>query len=169
MDKISQHISYREATFSPTAVRLGIDNVPNEKQLENMKMWAENVFEPIREAVSKKLGVDTPLVLNSFFRCVKLNKAIKGSGTSSHCAGEETQIEEAAGDVEINCPDFTNKDLFILIKEKGAFDQLIFEFNDPKDPSQPAWVHVGFRKYNNRMQVLKAIKEKGITKYVPFI
>lgn len=168
MDPISKHITYKEATLSPTAVRLGINNIPNEKQLENMKMWAEKVFEPTRAFVSQMRSADTALSLNSFFRCVALNKALHGSETSSHCAGEKTGIEEAAGDIEAHYRDFTNKDLFLLIKEKGAFDQLIWEFSDPNDPSQPAWVHVGFRRHDNRMQVLRAIVENGVTKYIPF-
>ncbi len=70
MDRISTHISYSEATTSQTAIRNGIDNTPNEKQLENMKMWAEKVFEPTRAFVSQKRGIDTLLHLSSFFRYI---------------------------------------------------------------------------------------------------
>jgi hypothetical protein len=49
--KISEHISYKEATRSVTALRLGIDNTPNEYQLQNMEIVAKNVFEPLRKAV----------------------------------------------------------------------------------------------------------------------
>jgi len=38
MDNISKHISYREATRSNTALRRGIDNIPDIDQLENMKV-----------------------------------------------------------------------------------------------------------------------------------
>ena len=51
MNKISKHISYKEATRSATALRLGIDNKPNEYELQNMEMVAKKVFEPLREAV----------------------------------------------------------------------------------------------------------------------
>lgn len=166
MEKISDHITYAEAIHSEIASRKGLDNTPSEKQLENMKMWAEKVFEPTRAYVSAKRGKDTPLTLTSFLRRVLVNAALGGSDTSSHCAGEKTGIEEAAGDIQAHYPDFTNKDLFMLIKEKGAFDQLIWEFGDD---NQPAWVHIGFRRHGNRMQILKAIVENGRTKYIPFL
>ena len=38
MDKISDHISYREAVKSNTATRRGIDNIPDVQELENMKL-----------------------------------------------------------------------------------------------------------------------------------
>lgn len=165
MEKISDHITMAEAIRSEVAVRKGLSNNPTPQQIENMKMWAEKVFEPTRAYVSQLRGKDTPLLLTSFLRTVAVNAAVGGSGTSSHCAGEKTGIEEAAGDIEANYPDFTNKDLFMLIKEKIAFDQLIWEFGDE---NQPAWVHVGFRRQGNRMQVLRAISENGATKYITY-
>ncbi len=38
---ISKHISYKEATHSITALRLGIDNTPNTYALQNMELLAE--------------------------------------------------------------------------------------------------------------------------------
>ena len=38
---ISNHISYKEGTYSATALRRGIKNKPNEIQLANMKVLAE--------------------------------------------------------------------------------------------------------------------------------
>ena len=51
MDKISDHISYREATRSNTALRRGIDNIPDVEELENMKLIDEKIIEPLREFV----------------------------------------------------------------------------------------------------------------------
>ena len=48
MERISKNISYREATFSVTALRKGIDNTPTKDQLNNMKFLAETIFEPLR-------------------------------------------------------------------------------------------------------------------------
>ena len=67
---ISEHISYKEGVYSNTAIRRGIDNTPNDEQLNNMELIAENVFEPLREYVSG------PIKINSFFRCPELNTAI---------------------------------------------------------------------------------------------
>ena len=48
MEKISSHISYKEGTYSTTAIRRGIESKPNEIQLANMRVLAEKVFEPLR-------------------------------------------------------------------------------------------------------------------------
>ena len=44
--KISDHITYAEAIHSNTAKRKGIDNTPNQTQVEAMKLLAEKIFEP---------------------------------------------------------------------------------------------------------------------------
>jgi len=46
---ISEHISYKEATKSHTALRLDIDNTPDGYQLSNMTGIAHNLFEPLRK------------------------------------------------------------------------------------------------------------------------
>jgi hypothetical protein len=156
---ISKHITIGEATHSDTAIRKGIANIPDEKTIERMKLVAGSVFEPLRTYISMKRGKDTPIKITSFYRCEELNKAIGGSASSQHCLGE-------AMDIEAGYADFNNKDLFMAIRDKSAFDQLIWEMGDDK---QPAWVHVSYRKEGNRKQVLRAFSENGQTKYKPFI
>ena len=56
MDKISSHISYKEGVYSNTATRRGIENKPNEEQLDNMKLLAKKVFEPLRIYVNDELN-----------------------------------------------------------------------------------------------------------------
>ena len=46
--KFSKHISWKEATGSATAKKLDIDNTPNDEQLSNMKILAEDLFEPLK-------------------------------------------------------------------------------------------------------------------------
>ncbi len=55
---ISKHISYKEATKSATAMRLSIDNKPNDYQLQNMELIAEKVFEPLRKAVGGPIKIN---------------------------------------------------------------------------------------------------------------
>lgn len=152
MNKISKHISYAEATKSSTAIRLGIDNTPNDEQLANMKLVAEEVFEPVRAFVGK------PLSVNSFFRNEATNQAIGGSSRSQHCKGQAIDIDGDAYGVD-------NKLIFDFIRAEVLFDQLIWEFGTDK---QPAWIHVSRVKDGNRRQVLQAKKIDGKTKYVPF-
>ena len=60
MEKISEHISYKEGVYSQTALRRGLKNKPNNKQLKCMIEIAELVFEPLRE------WVGGPIKINSF-------------------------------------------------------------------------------------------------------
>lgn len=151
MNKISKHISYKEATRSATALRLGIENVPNEYELQNMEMVAKKVFEPLREAI------DAPIKINSFFRCEKLNKAIGGSSKSQHCQGRAIDIDDIYGHV-------SNAYMYYYIKDNLDFDQLIWEFGTNDSPD---WVHVSYVDGDsNRKRCLRAIKENGKTKYI---
>ena len=91
MENISKHITYAEAIHSNTAKRKGIDNTPNPTQLENMKITAEKVFEPLRS------WVGGPIKVNSFFRSPELNTAIGGVPSSQHCKGQAIDIDDVYG------------------------------------------------------------------------
>ena len=147
MKRISKHISYKEAVGSNYAKQKGIKNKPNEDQVENMKLLAEKVFEPLRE------WVGCPIRVNSMFRSKELNSAIKGSSTSSHMKGEAMDITSMACGKE-NCK--SNLDMFHWIKDNLEFDQLIWEFG-----KEPKWLHVSYNKDNNRKQVL-VTKKRGV-------
>ena len=141
MKRISKHISYKEAVGSNYAKQKGIKNKPNEEQVENMKLLAKEVFEPLRE------WVDAPIKVNSMFRSLELNTALKGSKTSSHMKGEAMDITSMGGK--------SNLEMFHYIKDNLCFDQLIWEFG-----AAPKWLHVSFSK-NNRQQVL-VTKKRGV-------
>lgn len=133
MNNISEHITYTEATESPTAIRFGIENTPTEQQLFAMRMVASGCFEPLRTWYEK------PIKINSFFRCTLLNEKVGGSKNSQHCKGEA--IDMTAGSKE------ENKKLFDWCKYNLKFDQLINEYNY-------SWVHISFRQLDNRNQSL---------------
>ena len=147
-DNISKHITYDEATASSKAKELKINNDPNSKQLTNMKLLAENIFEKVRE------HFDTPIYISSFFRSSKLNTKIKGSSTSQHCANVG-----AAMDIDADVyKGVTNSEIFNYILENLNFDQLIWEFGNDENPD---WVHVSYvSDILNRKEVLKAYKDK---------
>ena len=147
---ISKHISYKEATYSNTATRKGIDNIPNDEQLNNMELIAEKIFEPLRKHVGG------PIKINSFFRCPKLNEAIGGSSKSQHCHGQAIDLDDTFGKA-------TNAEMYHWIKNNLDFDQMIWEFGDDDNP---AWVHVSYvSPEKNRNRCLKAYKYKGKTNY----
>ena len=147
---ISEHISKKEATFSATATRKGIDNTPGEYELQNMELIAEKVFEPLRKAVNG------PIKINSFFRSEELNKAIGGSSRSQHCQGRAMDLDDVYGYM-------SNKDMYNYIKNNLDFDQIIWEFGNEENPN---WVHVSYVSEDaNRRRCLQAYKENGKTKY----
>jgi len=166
MTKVSKYVTLREVTFSDTAVRKGIDNIPSTDQLELIKVAAEKVFDPLRE------WVNGPVKINSVFRGDKLNKAIGGSKTSQHCVGLDPKLNSygAAFDVDDNfyhssITDKDNNDMFHFIKDHLDFDQLIWEFGNKHNPN---WVHFSYRPDKNRKQVLIAVKQSGKTVYLPY-
>lgn len=133
---ISEHITYEEATNSPTATRLRIKNIPDEAALYRMKILAEECFEPLRKWYGK------PIKVNSFYRSPELNKAVGGSTNSQHCKGEAIDIS-AGSKAE-------NKKLFDWAKSNLIFDQLINEYDY-------TWVHISFRSKDNRNQTLAIV------------
>ena len=148
---ISEHISYKEGVYSNTATRRGIDNTPDDDQLSNMELVAEEVFEPLRSYVGG------PIKINSFFRCPELNTAIGGSHKSQHCKGQAIDIDDNYGRVN-------NAEMYHFIKEHLDFDQLIWEFGDDDNPN---WVHVSYvSQEDNRNRCLKAYRDKGKNKYM---
>ena len=134
---ISKHITYLEATHSDTAKAKGISNIPNEVQLAAMKLVAEKCFEPLREWYGK------PIRINSFFRSVELNKAVKGSKTSDHVKGMAIDLD-AGSNAE-------NLKLFNWLKDNVEFTQLIHEYGDK---SGPEWVHISYNPNNLKTQLL---------------
>jgi len=150
--KISEHISYREAIYSYTAIRNDINNIPDIEQLKRIQLAAENIFEPLREWVGR------PIKINSCFRSAELNKRIGGAQSSQHCANKG-----AAFDLDDTYGHKTNAEMFYHIKDNLDFDQLIWEFGTDKNPN---WVHVSYNEGNNRGQILKACKVNGRTKYL---
>ena len=151
MDRISKHISYKEGVYSTTALRLGLKNDPSDDHLQNMKLIAEKVFEPLREHVGG------PIKINSFYRGPELNKAIGGSAKSQHCHGQAMDIDDSFGHM-------SNADMYKFIKENLNYDQMIWEFGDNNNPD---WVHVSYvSEEENRNRCLKAYREDGKTKYM---
>jgi hypothetical protein len=151
--QLSKNLSLAEVTRSESAKRNGISNMPTPEHIENFKLLAEKVFQPIREHFA------VPIHISSGYRSAALNKAVKGSLSSQHCSGE-------AIDIDMDGTTITNAQVFNYIKDNLEFDQLIWEFGTDKNPD---WVHVSYEsKGKQRKQILKAYKAGGATKYKPY-
>jgi hypothetical protein len=147
---LSDNLSLAEAISSATALRKGIANKPTVTHLINLKEVANNIFQPCREHFGK------PLRVTSGYRSEALNKAIGGSSKSQHSKGEALDMQSTKG--------YTNKELFMYIKDHLTFDQLIGEF--PDNVGEYAWVHCSYKKEGNRGEVLIAYKDdNNKTKY----
>ncbi len=147
MPKISEHLELAELIRSESAKRLGVSNMPTEAHLANLKILAEQVFEPIRNHFR------CPIYISSGYRSQALNNAIGGVKGSHHLKGMAIDIDMDGTDNGV-----TNKDIFEYIKNNITFTQLINEFDY-------SWVHVSYDENNLKKEILKATKQNGKTTY----
>ena len=132
---MGKYFTINELTKSSTAQRLHINNNPTQEVKDNLNKLIDNILDPLRELYGK------PIIVNSGYRCTKLNKAIGGAKNSQHLVGQASDIRTVQNTKE------SNKELFELIKNsKLPFDQLINEYDYN-------WVHVSYSP-RNRRQVL---------------
>ena len=137
---LSEHFTLEEATYSETAIRLGINNQPSTLQLENMK-HAAACLEPLR-------AVTGPLRINSWLRLPDVNVAVGGSKVSSHMDGFA---------IDVSSSTMTPIQLCRKVEELGLkFDQIIHEYG--------RWMHISFAP-EMRQQKLTIFKPEG--KYKP--
>lgn len=127
-----KYFTIHELTKSATAKRYGISNVPNEEQRLNLKKLVENILDPLRE----RWGA--PIIVDSGYRCPRLNTIVKGSATSQHLLGQAADIRTVSDDPE------ENKKLFnLIINMHLPYDQVIDEYNYN-------WVHVSYGPRHRR-------------------
>jgi len=125
-DKIpgAPNFKYKEFIKSDTAKRLGIYNIPNQRQWNNIEELAKNNLQPIRDKFGR-------VRITSGFRSSELNMIIGGSIFSNHCIGEASDIEPV-DDIP----------LIVMIEwvyNNLQFRELIAEF------FPDGWIHIGYR------------------------
>jgi len=136
--QVSKYITLDEATDSPKARELGIENKPNIQELERMEYVAKNLFDKIRE----HFGV--PIKINSFFRCKKLNDAVGSNDRSFHRLGSAIDIKAISG------TGITNEMIFNYVKDNCDFTELINEYNF-------TWTHIALVKGREKEKAVKKI------------
>lgn len=139
--KLTEHFTLEELTFSPEAIRKGLDNTPNTTQLEALKLTAQSM-----EKVRALLG--NPIRVTSGFRSPAVNVAVGGSLKSHHCFGYA---------VDFICPKFgTPREVCsAIMKSDIKYDQLIYE---------GTWVHISFAP-SMRRENLQAHFKNGKATY----
>lgn len=119
-DKLSEHFTYEELTRSDAAARLGVENTPNESEIENLKRLAE-LLEEVKKAVGGKA-----VMINSGFRSKPVNDAVGSKDTSQHRLG-------CAADLRV--PGMKPREVVeACIAAQVPFDQIILEFD--------SWTHI---------------------------
>ena len=147
--KLSKNFALKELTRSSTALRLGIDNTPDQEQLVNLTALTCCVLQPVREEHGR-------VTINSGLRVLELNRAIKSGDNSQHISGMAADLE---------APAISNFELATWIKDNLNFDQLILEFYEKGDPAS-GWVHCSYRTDGkNRSEVKTASRQEGKVVY----
>lgn len=135
--QLSPHFTLEEATFSATAERLGIDNFCKDEEVLANAYNTARQMEIVRESLDNQ-----PVHIDSWIRCLKLNRKLKSKDTSQHIKGEA---------VDFICPGF-GAPIDIcrkLIYHNVPFDQLILEHS---------WVHISFSKKQRRGIILSLLE-----------
>lgn len=140
---ISENFTLEQLTYSETAQRLGIKNIPGQKSVANLGVLAKDVLEPLLKL--------TPFRVSSGFRCIDLNRAVKSGDKSHHVLGMAADLVPT----KISAEEFIKK----IIASKIKLTQCILEFG---------WVHVALDKSDIRNQFLTAEQTKDGIKFKPF-
>lgn len=140
--KLTTHFSLEELVQSFVGERLGIDNTPSTIVIHNLTVLAEGL-----EKVRKLLPIhNTPLHINSGYRCSALNKDVKGSKTSAHMEGWAA---------DFTCAVASPKEIVRAIAESDMeYDQVIEE---------GTWVHISFDPRGRRQVLTASFGPNGTT------
>lgn len=142
---LSDNFTLEEMIRSDTAIRLGINNVPDDEQIDNLTRLCGSILEPLRMALGR------PIHVTSGLRVPLLNTIIGGASNSDHCLGR-------AADIKVD--GMSAKDLASAVKSLDLpYRQVIQEFG--------AWCHVSIGSPDEppRRECLTAIKVAGKTVY----
>jgi zinc D-Ala-D-Ala carboxypeptidase len=123
--RLSSNFRLSEFIKSNTAVRLDIDNTPDDAAITMLQVLAIKVAQPVRDHFNKATTI------SSGYRCLELNRALRSEDNSQHVLGEAIDLEVSGVD---------NYELAKWIEENLDYDQLILEFYDGSPAS--GWVHV---------------------------
>lgn len=122
-----------ELIKSDIAIKYNINNMPDINALDCMLDLIYFCLQPIREIIKK------PMIITSGYRNKEVNKLVGGVFNSQHCLGQAVDfIVKGAKPEQI---------IKIIKNTNIEYDQLINEYDK--------WVHISYRKNNNRIQVLK--------------
>ena len=140
--QLSKHFQLKEFTKSQIAARNGINNTPHSGDVKNLENLCYEILEPVRAKFDEK-----PVIINSGFRCLEVNRLLGSSDSSQHTKGQACDFEIAG---------VPNIKVAYWVQANVDFDQLILEFWNPESgDGNIGWIHVSYNeKGSNRKQVL---------------
>ena len=139
---LSEHFSLRELCKTNT----GINNVPNEEQVNNLRRLCQ-WLEELRRRWNNLYGDgDDPIVINSGYRSEAVNKAVGGVKGSNHLTG-------CAVDIHVLGMEQLIRYAVILLDISDLndvdFDELLLE----RSPKGTYWLHFAVRPSGNRRKI----------------
>ncbi len=157
--RISEHVSYEEATRSGTAERYSLSNDPPEELIEVGRMTAKELFEPVRNHFGCRIAI------TSFYRSPEVNAILEKNADIVASKKSQHMLFEA---MDMNARIFggcTNRQIFDFVRENLDFDQLIWE--DIEGDEEPEWIHVSRKKdpSKNRKECLRRFRKDGKSRY----
>ena len=139
--RLSPHFTLGELCKTKT----GIENVPNEAQVENLKRLCR-WLEQLRRRWNNLYGEgDDPIIINSGFRSPKVNKAVGGVSTSNHLTGCAADIRCIGMEQALRYACIL---LDIADESQEDFDELLIE-----QSAKSLWIHFAVRPFANRRRI----------------
>lgn len=155
--QLGPHFTLNELLKSDTATRNNFTEQfnPSDDLVLNGKQLVLQALEPLRLAISRKLGRDVAIIVTSAYRCPRVNGSVPGSANHSQhedfCAAD-THVEG-----------MTVREWYEFVKNEAGvdLDQVIEEHE--------LWCHVSFdwRKKNQRRMCLIATGTIADPVYTP--
>jgi len=124
------NFSLSELIYSDTAIKNNINNMPDISACDNLLNLIWHLLQPVRD----KFGA---IKVTSGYRCDRVNKLVNGSSTSNHKLGMAADIIPQKA---------TFKQVYDFIVQYLDYDECFIE----KNSQGVKWLHVAYRKGNNR-------------------
>ena len=159
MKNVTMNLSEHFTLAELTKTKSGIKNVPNEAQVENLKRvcrWLEQLRRRYNQLYVCRTvpqcceqhswdSPEEPIIINSGFRSVEVNRAVGGAPTSNHLSGCAVDIR-VAGIEQLLRYAVILLDIADLNRED--FDELLLE-----KKGSVMWLHFAARPTGNRRKV----------------
>jgi zinc D-Ala-D-Ala carboxypeptidase len=140
---IGRHFKLKHLIWSNTAKNKSINNMPGIDGSPSQTRIIENLRALMVNVVDDIVDIYPNLIINSGYRCIKLNRSIGGSSTSQHVYGQA---------VDLSLPGLTSAELYNHIYTNiSSWDQLIWEF---PERGKRSWVHVSYSSRRRRKTTL---------------